>query len=211
MSTDVFLENWTGERRNQNALSQNTQHRKTCQLFNDNQRVEPNPWLSCLFQHSVNSTYLTAYHNVYLCINSNFFLHSLTCTRMTDYSVVHKTFMHLLSELWPNSYIHTVLPTEVRQRHQMLSRRMKSMLLAPLTLAPCRWAKHPRSKTTMATLMRQTSLAVEKQSWNSINKLIIKNTTQHRIIPPSECKSYNLDITVHIIFRTFFHTKTFKK
>lgn len=94
--------------------------------------------------------FLTAYHNVYLCINSNFFLHSLTCTGMTDYSV-HKTFMHLLSKFWPHSYIHTVLPTEVRQRHQMLSRRMKNMLLAPLTLAPCRWATHPRSKTTMAT------------------------------------------------------------
>lgn len=145
-----------GERRIQNALSQNTQHRKTCQLFNDNQRVEPNPWFSCLFQHSVNSTYLTAYHNVHLTINSSFFFHSLTYTGMTDYSVVHKTFMYLLSALWPNSYIHTVLPPEVRQWHQMLSRRMKNMLLALLTPAPCRWTKHPCSKSTTATLMRQT-------------------------------------------------------
>lgn len=60
------------------------------------------------------SIHFTAYHNVYLCINSNFFPHYLICTWVIGYVFVHTMFKYLFNELWP-SCIYTVLPKRCPQ------------------------------------------------------------------------------------------------
>lgn len=99
------------------------------------------------------SIHFTADHNVYLCINSNFFPHYLICTWVIGYFFVHTMFRYLFNELWP-SCIHTVLPTRCPQMISNAQQKMKNMLLAQLSLVSCRLTRHSYSKTLVADLMR---------------------------------------------------------